>query len=131
MKKVKRRKDEGTILQRYKKSFFHAVDGVIYGIENEQNILIMMIAAVLVLVLGFFLPLSMGEIMLLLVLIAAILACEMINTAIEATIDLITMKDHPLAKVAKDCGSAASLLLCFASLICGVIIFVPKILALF
>ena len=91
----------------------------------------MMIAAVLVLVLGFFLPLSMGEIMLLLVLIAAILACEMINTAIEATIDLITMKDHPLAKVAKDCGSAASLLLCFASLICGVIIFVPKILALF
>ena len=69
--------------------------------------------------------------MILVVLIATIFAVELINSAIEATVDLATTKEHPLAKIAKDCGSAASLILCVAALFCGIIIFVPKILALF
>lgn len=130
-RKVKRRKDEGNFLVRYKKSFFHAIDGIIYAIENEHNILIMMIASLTVFILGIILPLSMTEIMITVILIAVIMACEMINSAIEAVVDLITLKEHPLAKIAKDLGSAASLILCFAALICGLIIFLPKIIALF
>lgn len=130
-RKVKRRKDEGNFFVRYKKSFFHAIDGIIYAIENEHNILIMMIASLTVFILGIILPLSMTEIMITVILIAVIMACEMINSAIEAVVDLITLKEHPLAKIAKDLGSAASLILCFISLICGLIIFLPKIIALF
>lgn len=131
MKKVIRKKDEGSVGVRYKKSFLHAVDGVIYAIENEHNILIMMICAILVFVFGFIFPVSMIEIMILVILIAAVMACEMINSAIEAVVDLVTVKDHPLAKIAKDTGSAASLILSFASLICAGIIFIPKIVDLF
>jgi len=131
MKKVRRNKDEGNFLVRYKKSFFHAVDGIIYVVENEHNILIMMIAALLVFGLALVLPVSMVEIMILVILIAMVIACEMINSAIEATIDLITLKEHPLAKIAKDTGSAASLILSVASAICGIVIFLPKIIEFF
>lgn len=131
MKEVKRRKDEGSMLVRYKKSFFHAIDGIVYAIENEHNFIVMMIAAFLVIVFGIILPVTLTEIMILVILIASVMACEMINTAVEATIDLVTMKENPLAKIAKDSVSAGSLILSFASLICGIVIFVPKILALF
>ena len=60
-----------------------------------------------------------------------IAACELINSSIEATIDLITSEMHPLAKIAKDTASAASLVLCFVALIGGLIIFIPKFLGLF
>ena len=130
-KEVKRRKDEGNFLERYKKSFFHAVDGIVYAIEKEHNMIIMMIAAILVFVVALIIPVSLIEVMILLILIVLVIACEMINSAIEAVVDLITLEEHPLAKVAKDLGSAASLLLSVLALICGIIIFLPKILALF
>lgn len=131
MEKVVRKKDEGSVWTRYKKSFFHAVDGIVYIVENEHNILIMMICAILVFIFGFIFPVSMIEIMILVILISSVMACEAINSAIEAVVDLVTVKDHPLAKIAKDTGSAASLILSFAALICGGIIFIPKILDLF
>jgi len=130
-KDVKRRKDEGTMLERYKKSFFHAVDGIVYAVEKEHNMFIMMASAILVFVVGLILPVTLTEMMILLILIGLVIACEMINSAIEAVVDLITLKEHPLAKTAKDLGSAASLLLSFLALICGIIIFLPKIIALF
>lgn len=131
MKKVVRKKDQGSWIVRYKKSFFHAVDGIVYAIENEHNMLLMMIASLLVFALGLIFPVSLVEIMILVILIASVMATEMINSAIEATIDLVTLEEHPLAKIAKDTGSAASLILCVASFICGLIIFIPKIVALF
>jgi len=130
-KEVKRRKDEGSVLERYKKSFFHAVDGIIYAIEKEHNMLIMMVSAILVFIVALILPVTLVEAMILLILIVLVIACEMINSAIEAVVDLITLEENPLAKVAKDLGSAASLLFSVLALICGVIIFLPKILALF
>ena len=61
-------------------------------------------------------------------IISMITATELINTAIEAAIDLETLKTHPLAKIAKDCASSATLILVIASIIIGLVIFVPKIL---
>ena len=60
-----------------------------------------------------------------------IAAMEMINTAIEATIDLITTEVNPLAKIAKDTASSSTLLLCISAFIGGLVIFIPKIIALF
>ena len=51
----------------------------------------------------------------------------MINSAIEATVDLITTEIHPLAKIAKDTASSATLLLCIVALLGAIIIFIPKI----
>ena len=55
----------------------------------------------------------------------------MMNSAVEATVDLVTTEIHPLAKIAKDTASSATLVLCITALIGGIVIFLPKILALF
>lgn len=131
MKKVERRKDEGNFLVRYVKSFHHAVDGIVYAIENEHNILIMMIATVVALVASFLLNVSKIELALVVICICVVIACEMINSAIEACVDLATIKENPLAKIAKDCASGASLVLVVMSLFVAGIVFIPKIIALF
>ena len=131
MKKVVRNKDIGNFLVRYWKSFKHAVDGIVYAIENEHNILIMMLATIIALVTSFVLHVSKIELILVVICICTVIACEMINSAIEACVDLETTKEHPLAKTAKDCASGASLVLSVMSLLVAGIIFIPKIIELF
>lgn len=131
MSKIKRRKDEGNFIVRYIKSFHHAVDGIVYAIENEHNILIMMLATIAILLISFILKVSNIELVLIVICIGTVIACEMINSAIEACVDLETMKEHELAKIAKDCASGASLVLSVMSLFVAGIIFIPKIIALF
>ena len=131
MNKIKRRKDEGNFIVRYIKSFHHAVDGIVYAIENEHNILIMMLATIAILLISFILKVSNIELVLIVICIGTVIACEMINSAIEACVDLETTKEHELAKIAKDCASGASLVLSVMSLFVAGIIFIPKIIALF
>ena len=52
---------------------------------------------------------------------------ELLNTAIENVIDLLTDKFHPLAKAAKDTASAAEFVLCIISFLITLLIFIPKI----
>lgn len=131
MKEVKRNKDTGNFLVRYIKSFRHAVDGIVYAIENEHNILIMMLATIVTLIASFLLNVSNIELVLVVICIGTVIACEMINSAIEACVDLTTTKEHKLAKIAKDCASGASLVLSVMSIFVAGIVFVPKIIALF
>lgn len=57
----------------------------------------------------------------------SVAAAEMINTAIEAAIDLETSEIHPLAKIAKDTASSATLILSITALVGAVLIFTPYI----
>ena len=59
--------------------------------------------------------------------IGLVISCELINTAIEATVDLVTEEYHPLAKVAKDTSAAAVFVFAIIAVIVGLIIFLPKI----
>lgn len=128
MKQELRNKDLGTPIERYKKSFFHALDGIIYALKYEHNMIIILLATLVVISLGFMLKINEIEWLICILIISMITATELINTAIEAAIDLETLKTHPLAKIAKDCASGATLILVIASIIIGLIIFVPKIL---
>ena len=58
------------------------------------------------------------------------LAMETVNTAIEAIVDLASPEIHPLAKRAKDCAAGAALITACASVIVGLIVFVPALFAL-
>ena len=127
-KSPKRIKDTGTAIERYEKSFMHAVDGIIYGIRFEHNMIIIIVATVLVIIAGLMYKISIPEWLFVMTMIGTISASEMINTSIEATIDLVTTEIHPLAKIAKDTASSATLLLCLTALIGGIIIFFPKVL---
>ena len=123
----KRNKDKGNFIERYIKSFFHACNGLIYGIKYEHNIIIMIIATIVVTIAGFYYNISSSEWLFILFAVGSVTSMEMINSSIEATIDLVTTEIHPLAKIAKDTASTASLILCIVSLIGGCIIFIPKI----
>lgn len=131
MKNTTRKKDTGNFVTRYVKSFRHAIDGIVYAIENEHNILIMMLATIFVLIASFLLDISKLELMLVVICIGTVIACEMLNSAIEACVDLETTEENKLAKIAKDCASGASLVLSVMSLFVAGIIFIPKILELF
>ena len=76
---------------------------------------------------GFIFNISGGEWLFVISMIGAVTACEMINSAIEATVDLVTSDIKPLAKIAKDAASAATLVLSITSLIGATIIFTAKI----
>lgn len=125
--KIIRNKDNGSPIERYIKSFFHAVDGIVYTVRYEHNMIIMLLATVVVVILGFYFSISSYEWLFCIGIIGAVMACELINTAIESVVDLASPKKHPLAKLAKDTGSAASLILSITALIGALIIFLPKI----
>ena len=76
---------------------------------------------------GLFFGIDRYEWFFVLILIGLIVGIELLNTAIEAVVDLITEKRHPLAKVAKDTASAAVLILSVTAFIGGCVIFLPHI----
>ena len=122
-----RLKDKGNFLVRYYKSFCHACSGFIYALRSEHNVIIMLIASIVVVGAGLYYNISSSEWLFVLFAIGSVLSTEMINSSIEATIDLVTTDIHPLAKIAKDTASTASLILCIISFIGACIIFIPKI----
>lgn len=120
-------KDDGNFIVRYVKSFFHACSGIAYGIKYEHNIIIMIIATIIAVGAGLYYNIASYEWLFILFAVSSVTATEMINSSIEATIDLITNEIHPLAKIAKDTASAASLIFCTVAFIGACIIFIPKI----
>ena len=68
---------------------------------------------------------------LLLVVIGAVIALELVNTAIEAVVNMITTDYNVYAKTAKDTSAAAVLVMSIVSAVIGLIIFVPKFIELF
>lgn len=130
MKQVLRNKDKGSSVVRYKKSFFHAIDGIVYTTKYEHNMIIILISAFLVIIFGILLNINISEWLFCFGVIGAIMAVELINSSIEAIVDLTSPRMHPLAKIAKDTASGATLILCLIALIGGIIIFLPKLLTL-
>ena len=121
-KKYKIEKNK-TLLQ----SFKHAYDGVVYTIIKERNMHIHLGISCLVLFFGAFFSISYTEWLVCLVLIGLVLSLEVLNTAIEAVVDLITTKENQYAKVAKDASAGAVLISAVISAVIGFVIFVPKI----
>lgn len=82
----------------------------------------------LVIAAGFILRLSVTEWCICLVLFGLILSLELVNTAVESVVDLVTEERKPLAKIAKDTAAGAVLISAIMAAIIGCIIFIPKVL---
>jgi len=78
---------------------------------------------------GFIFDISHIQWALVLVSLAVILAFELVNTAVEAVVDMVTLEYNELARVAKDCCSGATFVMTIAAIVTMIIIFGPKILA--
>lgn len=111
-------------------SFGHAMDGISYVVSHERNFIIELVFAVLVTIASFILKVSLIEWCILVLVIGIILALEMINTAIERCVDLVTKDYRELAKIAKDVSAGAVLVMSMFSVILGILIFLPKIIEL-
>ena len=85
--------------------------------------------ALMVTVFGFILKISVTEWCICLVLFGLIISLELVNTAVEAVVDLVTEEKHPLAGYAKDTAAGAVLAASIFAAVVGLIIFVPKLYA--
>lgn len=108
-------------------SFKHAYNGIIYAVTRERNMHIHITIATLVILFGIFFEISYVEWLACLILIGLVISLELVNTAIEATVDLITVEENSLAKVAKDASAGAVFVLAILSAFIGIIIFLPKV----
>ena len=110
------------------KSFGYAFQGIFNTIRTERNIKIHCVAAILVTIFGIWLQISKTEWMICFILFGLILALELVNTAVEATVDLFTEERKPLAKKAKDAAAGAVLVAAIFAAVIGILIFIPKLL---
>lgn len=110
------------------KSFGYAFQGIFNTIRTERNIKIHCAAAILVTIFGIWLRISKTEWMICFILFGLILALELVNTAVEATVDLFTEERKPLAKKAKDAAAGAVLIVAIFAAVIGILIFIPKLL---
>lgn len=111
----------------FSESVGHALDGVEYTVNHERNFKIEILFAILVSIAAFVLKVSLVEWCVLVLTMAVVLSLEIINTAIERSIDLVTKDYKELAKIAKDAAAGAVLIMSMFSVIIGIIIFLPKI----
>lgn len=112
-------------------SFGYAFEGIWTGIRNERNMKIHCLAIIVVTLTGTLFQITAMEWCICLLLFALVAALELVNTAIEAVVDLVAEEKKPLAKIAKDTAAGAVLFAAIISVIIGCIIFLPYVLELF
>ena len=104
-----------------------AFEGVIHVLRTQRNMRIHFALATAVLILAFSYGVTKLELMALLVAISFVLIAEMVNTAIEATIDLATTSFDPLAKIAKDIAAGAVLIAAVNAVVVGYLVFADRL----
>lgn len=117
--------------KRFLKSFKFAYQGLKYAFTYEQNMVVHILVTIVVIILGILLKISVIEWLFCFIVIGLVIATELINTAIEAVVDLVTEEKKVLAKIAKDTASAAVFVFALVAVFSGLVIFVPKLIGLF
>jgi diacylglycerol kinase len=108
-------------------SFGYAFAGLRYTFRTQRNFRIHIAIALLALLAGLLLGLSWVEWAVVAVMVVLVLAAEMVNTMVEALVDLVTREYHPLAKVAKDVAAGIVLLTAIGSVVVGLLVYLPKL----
>ncbi|WP_342552101.1 diacylglycerol kinase family protein [Paenibacillus sp. FSL R7-0652] len=109
--------------------FFNALEGIAYGLRTQRNVRVHTGAAILMCAAGFFFHISKTDWMFVLTAVFMVLVTELMNTAVEAAVDLAQPNIHPLAKAAKDTAAGAVLLAAVFAVIIGCIVFLKPVLA--
>jgi diacylglycerol kinase (ATP) len=104
------------------RSFNHAYRGLVYAVRTQRNMRFHVVASAVVLVLSLLAGVSKLELAILILVITAVFVTELLNTALEFAVDLVTREYHPLAKLAKDVSAGAVLVSSVAALSVGYLI---------
>jgi undecaprenol kinase len=107
------------------KSFYFAVTGIKTALQTERNMRIHLLVSIIVIGCSIFFSINQWEWLFVIVAIGGIFSLELMNSAIERVVDLITVEYHPLAKQAKDLAAGAVFIYAVIAVIIGIIIFLP------
>jgi diacylglycerol kinase (ATP) len=124
-------KNKGISLKRLIKSFGYAFNGLRLMIVQEQNAKIHLLAVLVVATAGYYFQLSALEWIAIVIVIGGVLAAEAFNTSIETLSNAISLEYNKKIKQVKDFAAGAVLMASLTSFIVGLIVFLPKIIALF
>ena len=113
------------------RSFGYAFEGVAYILRTQRNARIEIAAGIAAVVLAAWLGIGAIEWAVLVLTIVIVLALEWMNTALELAVSLAFPEPHPSAKAAKDVAAACVLLGAVASIVVGLVLFAPRLLARF
>lgn len=124
-------KNEKFSIRKRLRSFGYAFNGIASLLRDEHNSRIHVVAMACVVFFGFALGISREQWCVVALCCGGVLMAEAMNSAIEALADLVSPEFHPLVKKAKDVAAAGVLMMAIAAATAGLIIFLPKIIALF
>jgi diacylglycerol kinase len=114
-------------LGRLVESFWHAARGLSHLLATQPNAKVHGAATICVIVVALWLSLSTRDLVVLAIVVTLVWAAEAFNTAIEATVDLVTAEFRPLARIAKDTAAAGVLICAFGAALVGALLLGPPL----
>ncbi|MFA5061845.1 MAG: diacylglycerol kinase family protein [Patescibacteria group bacterium] len=118
-------------LKRFFKSFIHALRGLAFVFNSEQNFRLQVLVGILVMIAAFYFPLRNLERIALMMLVLLVLLVEILNTAFEYFSDLLKPRLHHYVHIVKDLMAGAVFLTSLVAAIVGAIILLPHFINLF
>ena len=112
------------------KTLSYGFNGILYTLKHERNMVIHFLVMILVIIAGIVFKITFVEWGVCFVLFALVLSLELMNTAIENVVDLVTEEKKAKAKIAKDAAAGSVLIAAIFSVIIGISIFLPRLLNL-
>lgn len=117
--------------KRIKYAIKNSVAGLISAYTSEPSLMVLFLSSICFIILGIVFKITVLEWIAVIICIGLCSAAELLNTAIESTVDLVTREFHPLAKMAKDTASAAEFVFVMMTVCILAIIYVPRIVEMF
>ena len=108
-------------------SFNYAFEGIIHVLRTQRNMRLHFLIAFVVVIVALIVNVTKLELIVLLISISFVLIAEMINSAVEAAIDIATTSFDPMAKLAKDIAAGAVLIAAANAVAVGYLVFAGKV----
>lgn len=117
-------------IRRFLISCGNACRGVLFALRSQRNFRIHFGIGIFVLAAGVALRFNRTEMELLVLTVGLVILGELLNTALELTLNLLEAREHPVARAAKDVAAGGVFLMVLASIVVGIFLFGPRLLAI-
>ena len=118
-------------INRHVNSYRYAAKGVHYTLTTQVNIWVQLLSAIMVMLLAYFLDFTLEQYLILVLTIGFVITAELLNTALEELVDLVSPEFHHKAGLVKDIAAGAVMVAAATAAIIGILLFVPPLLAKF
>jgi diacylglycerol kinase (ATP) len=113
------------------KSANHAIEGVLYGARTQKHLQYHFFSAAVVLFFSYLVGVSKAELVIIALAVILVLAAEMMNSAIEAVVDILSPEFSEKARIAKDIAAGAVLITAFGAVVLGYVVLFPYVKVIF